>query len=51
MTWRVKNASETMEFIDVVIEVLDARARTSLQPDDRELREHRQRPCLKILTR
>lgn len=47
-----KKAAETMEFIDVVIEVLDARApEASCNPMIRELREHRQRPCLKILNK
>jgi ribosome biogenesis GTPase A len=41
-----------MEFIDVVIEVVDARApEASCNPMIRELREHRQRPCLKILNK
>jgi len=52
MTSARKKASETMEFIDVVIEVLDARApEASCNPMIRELREHRQRPCLKILNK
>lgn len=47
-----KKAAETMEFIDVVIEVLDARApEASSNPMIKELREHRQRPCLKILNK
>jgi ribosome biogenesis GTPase A len=47
-----RKAAETMEFIDVVIEVLDARApEASCNPMIRELREHRQRPCLKILNK
>ena len=47
-----KKAAETMEFIDVVIEVLDARApEASTNPMIRELREHRNRPCLKILNK
>lgn len=47
-----KKAAETMEFIDVVIEVLDARApEASCNPMIRELRAHRQRPCLKILNK
>jgi len=41
-----------MEFTDVVIEVIDARApEASSNPMVRELREHRQRPCLKILNK
>jgi len=52
MTSARKKASETMEFIDVIIEVLDARApEASCNPMIRELREHRQRPCLKILNK
>jgi len=47
-----KKAAETMEFIDVVIEVLDARLpEASCNPLIRELRLHRQRPCLKILNK
>lgn len=52
MTSALKKAAETMEFIDVVIEVLDARTpEASSNPIIRELREHRQRPCLKILNK
>ena len=52
MTSARRKAAETMEFIDVVIEVLDARApHASSNPMIRELREHRQRPCLKILNK
>ena len=52
MTSARRKAAETMEFIDVVIEVLDARAPSaSSNPMIRELREHRQRPCLKILNK
>ncbi len=52
MTSARRKASETMEFTDVVIEVLDARApEASCNPMIRELREHRQRPCLKILNK
>jgi len=41
-----------MEFVDVVIEVLDARLpEASCNPMIRELRVHRQRPCLKILNK
>ena len=47
-----KKAAEAMEFIDVVIEVLDARLpEASCNPMIKELREHRQRPCLKILNK
>jgi ribosome biogenesis GTPase A len=52
MTSARKKAAETMEFIDVVIEVLDARLpEASCNPLIRELRLHRQRPCLKILNK
>ncbi len=52
MTSARRKAAETMEFTDVVIEVLDARApEASTNPMIRELREHRQRPCLKILNK
>jgi ribosome biogenesis GTPase A len=52
MTSARRKAAETMEFTDVVIEVLDARApEASCNPMIRELREHRQRPCLKILNK
>ena len=52
MTSARKKAAETMEFIDVVIEVLDARApEASRNPMIRELREHRKRPCLMILNK
>jgi ribosome biogenesis GTPase A len=52
MTSARKKAAETMEFIDVVVEVLDARApEASCNPLIRELRAHRQRPCLKILNK
>ena len=52
MTSARRKAAEAMEFIDVVIEVLDARApEASCNPMIRELREHRQRPCLKILNK
>ncbi|MEO8331765.1 MAG: ribosome biogenesis GTPase YlqF [Gallionella sp.] len=52
MTSARRKAAETMEFVDVVIEVLDARApEASSNPVIRELREHRQRPCLKILNK
>ena len=52
MTSARRKAAETMEFTDVIIEVLDARApEASSNPMIRELREHRQRPCLKILNK
>lgn len=47
-----KKAAEAMEWIDVVIEVLDARLpEASSNPMIKELRLHRQRPCLKILNK
>ena len=47
-----KKAAETMEFVDVVIEVVDARLpEASSNPMIRTLREHRQRPALKILNK
>lgn len=52
MTSARRKAAETMEFTDVVIEVLDARApEASCNPIIEELRLHRQRPCLKILNK
>ena len=52
MTSARKKAAETMERIDVVIEVLDARLpEASCNPLIGELRLHRQRPCLKILNK
>ncbi len=52
MTSARRKAAETMEFVDVVIEMVDARApEASCNPMIRELREHRQRPCLKILNK
>ena len=52
MTSARKKASETMARIDVVIEVLDARIpMASSNPMIRELRDHRQRPCLKLLNK
>ncbi|MGA7595734.1 MAG: ribosome biogenesis GTPase YlqF [Gallionella sp.] len=52
MTSARRKAAETMEFIDVVIEVLDARLPdASCNPMITELRLHRQRPCLKILNK
>lgn len=47
-----KKAADTMEKIDLVIEVLDARLpEASCNPMIKELRVHRQRPCLKILNK
>jgi ribosome biogenesis GTPase A len=47
-----RKAAESMEFIDVVIEVLDARLPgASCNPLITELRLQRQRPCLKILNK
>jgi ribosome biogenesis GTPase A len=47
-----RKAAETMESIDVVIEVLDARLpEASCNPLISELRLHRQRPSLKILNK
>lgn len=47
-----KKAAEAMEFTDVVIEMLDARApRASCNPLVTELRRQRHRPCLKILNK
>lgn len=52
MTSARKKAAETMEFVDVVIEVLDARLpEASQNPMIEELRLFRQRPCLKILNK
>ena len=52
MTSARKKAAETMEWTDVVIEVLDARLpEASCNPMIKELRLHRQRPCLKILNK
>lgn len=52
MTSARKKAAETMEFTDVVIEVLDARLpAASGNPMIEELRVFRQRPCLKILNK
>lgn len=52
MTQARKKAAETMERVDVIIEVLDARApEASTNPLIRELRLQRQRPCLKILNK
>lgn len=47
-----KKAAETMEWIDVVIEVVDARLpEASSNPMIKTLREHRQRPALKLLNK
>ncbi|MEK6603507.1 MAG: ribosome biogenesis GTPase YlqF [Nitrospirota bacterium] len=47
-----KEAAKTMEVIDVIVEVLDARApEASCNPLIEELRLHRRRPCLKILNK
>ena len=47
-----KKAAETMAKIDVVIEVLDARLPgASSNPLIERLRQERQRPCLKVLTK
>lgn len=52
MTSARKKAAETMASIDVVIEVVDARLpEASTNPIVRELRLHRQRPCLKVLNK
>jgi ribosome biogenesis GTPase A len=52
MTSARKKAAETMEFVDIVIEVLDARLpAASTNPMIEELRVFRQRPCLKILNK
>ena len=52
MTSARKEAAKTMEWIDVIIEVLDARLpEASCNPMIAELRLHRSRPCLKILNK
>jgi ribosome biogenesis GTPase A len=52
MTSARKKAVETMERVDVVIEVVDARLpEASTNPMIAELRRHRQRPCLKVLNK
>ena len=52
MTAARKKAAETMERTDVVIEVLDARLpEASSNPMIRQLRLHRQRPCLAVLNK
>ena len=52
MTSARRKAAETMALTDVVIEVCDARLpEASSNPLIRELRLHRQRPCLKLLNK
>ena len=52
MTSARKKAAETMANVDVVIEVVDARLpAASTNPMVHELRQHRQRPCLKVLNK
>ncbi|MDO6388000.1 MULTISPECIES: ribosome biogenesis GTPase YlqF [unclassified Uliginosibacterium] len=52
MTSARKKAADAMENIDVIIEVLDARLpQASCNPMITQLRQHRQRPCLKILNK
>ncbi len=52
MTQARKKAAEAMARVDVVIEVVDARLpEASSNPMIRQLREHRQRPCLKVLNK
>ena len=52
MTSARKKAAETLAKTDVVIEVVDARLpEASSNPMIRELRLHRQRPCLKVLNK
>ena len=47
-----KKAAENMEFVDVVIEVVDARLpEASTNPMIQELRNFRQRACLKLLNK
>jgi len=47
-----REAAKTMEAIDVVVEILDARMpEASSNPVITELRLHRQRPCLKVLNK
>ena len=47
-----KKAAETMEWVDVVIEVVDARLpEASSNPMIQALREYRQRPALKVLNK
>ena len=52
MTQARKKAEETMEFTDMVIEVLDARVpEASHNPVINEMRLFRQRPNLKVLNK
>ena len=52
MALAAKKAAQAMAMIDVVIEVVDARLpEASTNPMVRELREQRQRPCLKVLSK
>jgi ribosome biogenesis GTPase A len=52
MTSARKEAAKTMEYVDVIVEVLDARIPgASCNPVIAELRLQRQRPCLKILNK
>ncbi len=52
MTSARRKAAETLALTDVVIEVCDARLpEASSNPMIRELRLHRQRPCLKLLNK
>lgn len=52
MTTARDKAAATMERMDVVIEVVDARCpEASANPMVRELRSQRQRPCLKLLNK
>jgi ribosome biogenesis GTPase A len=47
-----EKAAETMASVDIVIEVVDARLpEASSNPMIKTLREHRQRPCLKVLNK
>jgi ribosome biogenesis GTPase A len=47
-----KHAARALKVVDVVIEVVDARLpEASSNPLIRTLREHRQRPCLKVLNK
>lgn len=52
MTTARKKAAETLARTDIVIEVLDARIpEASCNPMIRQLRDFRQRPCLKVLNK
>jgi len=47
-----REAAKTMETVDVIVEVLDARMpEASSNPMITELRQHRKRPCLKVLNK